>query len=57
MKNLIEELQNLQYEDPEDSDRISTPVEELFDEWETDIGFGGSIWACRKEWEECEGSK
>lgn len=58
LKNLIEELQNLQYEDPEDSDRISTPVEELFDEWETDIGFGGSmIWACRKEWEECEGSK
>lgn len=55
LQNLIAELTQLQYDDPEDSDMISTPVSELFNKWETDIGFGSEIWACENEWNECEG--
>lgn len=51
---LMDELQSLQYEDPEDSDRISTPVTELFAEWEADRGFGSEIWPCEAEYESCE---
>lgn len=36
LHELMEELQSLQYDDPEDSDQISTPITELFAEWETD---------------------
>lgn len=52
---LMQELAEMQYEDPEDSDRISTPVNELFEEWEADRGFGGEIWACKAEWKDAEG--
>lgn len=55
LKDLVRELQNMQYDDPEDSDRISTPITELFDEWEYDRGFGGSIWPCMGEFLDCEG--
>lgn len=48
---LMEELQSLQYEDPEDSDRISSPITELFQEWEADRGFGSEIWPCEEEYE------
>lgn len=54
LRELMEELQSLQYEDPEDSDRISTPVTELFAEWEADRGFGSEIWPCEAEYESCE---
>ena len=37
------ELRALQYDDPEDSDRISTPTTKLFCEWESDRGFGSKI--------------
>ena len=57
IRDLIQELTNMQYSDPEDSDRISTPILELFDEWAADIGFGSEIWACEAEWKECEGSE
>lgn len=52
--SLMHELAEMQYEDPKDSDRISTPVTELFSEWEQDRGFGGEIWACNAEWEGAE---
>lgn len=55
LRELMEELQSLQYDDPEDSDRISTPIQELFQEWEQDRGFGSEIWPCEAEWAECEG--
>lgn len=55
LDDLMSELSGMQYEDPEDSDRIATPIDELFDEWQTDIGFGSEIWACEEEWQECEG--
>ena len=29
-------------------------VADLFSEWEYSNGFGGEIWACEREWEECE---
>ena len=50
LQDLIAELTQLQYADPEDSDRISMSVAELFDEWESDCGFGSEIWACEAEW-------
>lgn len=52
--SLMCELGQMQYEDPEDSDRISTPIPALYDEWEMDRGFGGEIWACRAEWKKEE---
>lgn len=55
LRELMEELQSLQYDDPEDSDRISTPITELFAEWEADRGFGSEIWPCEEEYEDCEG--
>lgn len=54
LRELMEELKSLQYDDPEDSDRISTPVTELFEEWEMDRGFGSEIWPCEDEYESCE---
>ncbi len=54
LDDLIQELTNMQYDDPEDSDRISTPISELYDEWIIDVGFGSEIWACEGEWEQCE---
>lgn len=57
IQDLIKELQELQYEDPENGDMNATPISELFDVWVTDIGFGSEIWACEAEWSECEGSE
>ena len=56
LRSLIAELTEMQLSDPEDGDRISTPVSELFDEWVADVGFGSEIWACEAEWRECEGA-
>lgn len=54
LRELMEELQSLQYDDPEDSDQISTPITELFAEWEAERGFGSEIWPCEAEYESCE---
>ena len=54
LRELMEELQSLQYEDPEDSDRISTPITELFAEWKAERGFGSEIWPCEAEYESRE---
>ena len=53
LNDLIRELQDMQYEDPEDSDRISTPITELFEDWENDRGFEDEIWACKEEFKDC----
>lgn len=29
-------------------------VDEIFDQWEFNRGFGGEIWACYNEWLDCE---
>ena len=51
IQDLIQGLTDLQYDDPEDSNQISTPVSELFEQWEFGIGFAsGSLWACEQEW-------
>ena len=55
LDNLMSELTAIQYDDPDDKDRIATPVYELFDEWQADVGFGSEIWACEEEWEQCGG--
>lgn len=47
LRELMEELQSLQYDDPEDSDQISTPITELFERWEQDRGFRSEIWPLR----------
>lgn len=49
LTELAQELQEVQYADPEDSEAISTPITELFRDWEQDVGFGGSLWACEGE--------
>lgn len=54
LQDLMRGLTEFQYDDPEDSDRISTPISELFNEWEFDRGFGSEIWACEGEWREVE---
>lgn len=56
IQSLIRELTRLQYSDPEDSDQISRTVTDLFDEWESEIGFGSEIWICEQEWTENEGA-
>ena len=55
LRELMQELQDLQYDNPEDSDRISTPIADLFEEWESDRGFDSEIWPCEAEYEDCEG--
>ena len=55
LSDLIEELTEYQYSDPEDSDAISRPIEDTYRYWEVDRGFGGNIWACEDEWKETEG--
>lgn len=32
----------------------SQPLDEIFDEWEYNAGFGSEIWACENEWLDCE---
>ena len=54
LHELMEELQSRQYDDPEDSDQISTPITELFERWEQDRGFGSEIWPCEAEYESRE---
>lgn len=49
LADLMRELTDMQYEDPDYSDGISMPVTDLFSEWEADVGFGGELWACEKE--------
>ncbi len=50
LADLMRELTELQFADPEDSAQISMPVSELFAQWENDVGFGSEIWPCFKEW-------
>lgn len=56
IKDLIDALTAYQHYDTENACRISTPVNELFAEWEQNMGFGSEIWACEAEWWECEGN-
>ena len=39
----------------EDAEQM--PLEQLFREWAFDSGFGGEIWSCEKEWEDCEANR
>ena len=48
LSDLMKELKNYQYDDPDDS------ITELFKNWEQDRGFGSEIWPCEAEYEECE---
>ena len=54
LDDLVDALTELQYSDPEDSDQISTPVSDLFDQFVNDVGFDSEIWACEDEWEMCD---
>lgn len=54
ISDLVRKLTELQYEDPEDSDRIAMPVSDIFREWEADTGFGGEVWPCLAEFLDCE---
>lgn len=54
LRELLEELERVQYDDPENDAHISTPVTELFVEWERDRGFGSEIWPCEAEYKSRE---
>lgn len=54
LQDLMRGLTKFQYDDSEDSGRISTPISELFSEWELDRGFDSEIWAYEGEWREVE---
>ena len=50
ISELIDELDRCQYDWAENNETIS----DIFSAWENNIGFGGEIWACKPEWEDCE---
>ena len=54
LQDLMTELTLLQYENTDVLDPISAPVDQLFKEWEQDIGFNSEIWASEAEWEDSE---
>ena len=56
LKQFIKALTEFQYADPEDNERISMPLNELFSQWEKDSGFGSERWACEAEWDDAENS-
>ena len=45
---LIDELHTFQ-KDWADSDE---PINDMYFIWERQIGFGGELWACQREWED-----
>lgn len=55
LNDLMKELNDVQYDELDDDGMTSAPVTELFKNWESDVGFGSEIWACKDEWEEYEG--
>lgn len=46
--DLIKELARLEQENTRTGDQCELP--DLFDQWEFEVGFRGSIWACYDEW-------
>jgi hypothetical protein len=56
LSELIYELRDYQYDDPEDADQVSMPVTGLFESWEADRGFGGELWCCESEYHNSEES-
>ena len=50
LDDLMKELDRCQMDWAEGKE----PVSEIFKSWELDIGFGGSIWPCEKEWQQCD---
>lgn len=56
LQDLMNELTEKQ-SDIDDPDPLSSDVNHVFKTWEHETGFGGEIWACREEWEECEANE
>lgn len=52
LAKLIGELTEYQKFSVENS---SASVSDIFSEWQNDWGFDSELWACEKEWQECEG--
>lgn len=52
LQDLIQELTACQKES-EDSELT---VEDIFLDWEFNCGFGGELWACEDEYNDCEGA-
>lgn len=46
LKNLIKDLENIQYQDPENLDMASRPITEIFTEWENN----NNVWTAEDEW-------
>ena len=48
---LIDELTRVQMDWAEENE----PVQDIYDAWESDVGFGGELWPCEEEWKYNEG--
>lgn len=55
LQEFIGDLEDIQYGDPEDEDKTSTPVQDLYNEWKAKGGFTyrpePRIFLSKKEWE------
>lgn len=49
ISDLVDELEKAR-KDPDAAEDLQT----VFVDWEFDSGFGGQLWACENEWEECD---
>lgn len=54
LQDLMQELHEYQYTDPENFDMISEPVDEIFAGWEDETGFSGELWVCFNEFLDAE---
>lgn len=54
LSDLMDALAEHQYNDPEDTDLISEPVNKIFENWEFEDGFNGSLWGCLEEFLDAE---
>ncbi len=54
LQDLMQSLTDYQYADPEDSDTISSPIKDQFNNWLRDGGFGNELWVCYAEFLETE---
>ena len=51
LPELIRQLNRLYYE----TDDVGLSIEEVWEMWEEEYGFDGSLWVCYEEWAQAEG--
>ncbi len=51
LQDLVKALSDFQYQDPDIYERVSDPVQILFEYWDRKGGFGDESWASKEDWE------